>query len=431
MKDLDLEKVQHLAATGSQKTDLARRTVTANGIFFSSEDRAFSRYVPQTWNVEIETSSVTDQKNSGRCWLFASLNLLRHRVEKDFKIKEFELSQTYNYFFDKLEKANVFLELAWKYRNEPISSRHNSCFHSPQEDGGWFSEAAKLVDKYGVVPKNVMPESDNTFNSSNLNLILTRILRLGGLIMRDATDRAAAETAKQKILAEVYRVLSISLGEPPRKFSWSFRNSKKRVHKFTGSPQEFAKQFNLTGIAQQYVYLSDTPTLTYGKVYANKDAWSMAGDYMPMLNVELAKLTPLILAQLRDKEGVPVAIQSQRDMTRKNQGVMDQRVYDLDNLFGVDFTISRKNRMRSHEDLADHEVLIVGADAPHGAARWYKIENSWGKSVGDDGFWAMSAAWTDEYLHGVTIRRDLLPSEILTALKQKPIMLEPWEIYGE
>lgn len=431
MKEFDLEQIRRVAGTGNKKTELARRTTTANGIFFSAEDRAFSRNIPQTWNVEIETSTITDQAGSGCCWLFASLNLLRHRAEKEFDMKDFELSQTYNYFFDKLEKSNAFLERVWLYRKEPISSRKNGMFSHPQSDGGYFSEAANLIDKYGVVPKSVMPESENALRSGNLNRVLNRVLRRGGIKIREINDREAMKVAKENILADIYRILSISLGEPPRNFSWSFRDNKKKLRKFSGSPQDFAKKFNMQGIGEKYVELSDTPTLEYGKIYEDKDAWAMVGEHFPMLNIEIAKLKPLILAQLREKEGVPAGIESDRDMAAKNQGVMDPKVFDLDNLFDVDFTISRKNRMRSREDIADHEILIVAADAPHGSARWYKVENSWGKSVGEGGFWAMSSAWADQYLQSAVIRRDLLTPEIVEALKQEPIALEPWEFYGE
>lgn len=433
-KDLDLKNIQKIAKIGSDKTDLARRTVTANGIYSSAEDRAMSRKIPQTWNVEIETGGiVTDQQHSGRCWLFASLNLLRHNVERDFKMKDFELSETYNYFFDKLEKANAFLEFVWKYRDEPISSRKNEYFTKPQDDGAYFSTAAKLIDKYGVVPKTVMPESKNTSNSGSLNIILTRILRRGGIKIREISDREKMEIAKSRILADVYRVLSIALGEPPRKFDWSYRDDKKRIHKFSGSPLDFAKKFGLENVAQKYVTLRDVPTLDYGKIYRTKDLWMTAGDcdYEPWLNVELAKIKPLILQQLRDKESVVIYIVSERDATAAHQGVMDLQSYNFANLFDVNFEISRRNRKRSHEDMEDHAVLVVGADAPHGVARWYKVENSWGDKLGNKGFWAMSSAWADEYMTCAVIRRDLLPDEIAKTLEQKPIEIDPWDDYGE
>lgn len=437
MKDLDLEHIKKAAKANTKKADLARRTTTANGIFFSAEDRAFSRKLPQTWNLTIETSSITNQKISGRCWLFASLNHLRHNVERDFKIKTFELSQTYNYFYDKLEKSNVFLELAWKYRGEKLSSRLNGIFSHPQTDGGYWQEAAALVDKYGVVPQSVMPESENASDSRNLNQILDRVLRKGGLKIRDCKNRAQMESLKGAILADVYRILSISLGEPPKNFSWSYESSddkksdKPKIHKFRGTPQEFAKKFGLADLREKYVSLANRPTLKYGKVYAEKDDWAITGDHVPELNLKTSDLKPLIVKQLREKESVLFTGESRRDMAGKNQGVMDPEVFDVSNLFDVDFTISQKDRARSHEDLSDHEMLIVAADTAKRAgedfARFYKVENSWGKDVGDGGFWVMSDAWVNEYLESVVIRKDLLPENIAAMLTQEPIYIYGWE----
>jgi bleomycin hydrolase len=256
-------------------------------------------------------------------------------------------------------------------------------------------------------------------------------LRRGGIKIREISDLDKMRTEKSKILADVYRVLSITLGEPPQKFNWSYRDNKKRIHKFSGSPLDFAKQFDIANVSQKYVMLRDTPTLDYGKIYCDRDDDVLVGDRGPWLNIEFAKFRPLILNQLRKKEGVVVYIVSGRDITSTNQGVMDPQAYDFANLFGVNFDISRENRKRSHENTEDHAVLIIGADAPHGVARWYKIENSWGDKIGDKGFWAMSSAWADEYMSGAVIRRDLLPDEIANAINQKPIALDPWGEYGE
>ncbi len=437
MEKFDAGEIRKIAKINTRKTELARRTTTANGIAFSAEDRAFSRKLPQTWNLEIETSDVTNQKISGRCWLFASLNHLRHNVEREQKMKNFELSETYNYFYDKLEKANNFLEKVWAFRDEKLSSRHNEIFENPETDGGWWDEAAALVDRYGAVPKSVMPESSNTGDSRNLNTILTRILRRSGLKIRRANSLDAAQKIKRETLADVYRVLSISLGEPPKTFSWSFatgNGKKKKIHRFHGTPQDFARRFGLENLREKYVKLMSFPTLEYGKIYASKFSEALAGERFAALNVDVATLKPLIIASLKAKESVPVALESQRDMTAKNQGVMDPRVFDFENLFDVNFDISRRDRAMSGEDVSDHEMLIVGADLgrKRGAdfARFYKVENSWGKDVGDGGFWAMSDAWADEYLESIVVKREILPENLRKKLAQEPILLEGWQWSG-
>ena len=432
MKDFDLDKIKKIAKTGDIRTDLARRTVVANGIYFSSEDRGFSRNLPQTWNLELETSNIKDQKGAGLCWLFAELNQIRHQVESAKKIKNMDFSETFNFFYDKLEKSNAFLDLVWKFRKSSLSSRENCfIFDHPQGDGGWATLADNLIDKYGLVPQNVMPESENTRMTRNLDNVLTRILRRGGIKIREISSEADFIAQKNEILADVYRVLSISLGEPPKKFSWSYRDDKKKIKKFSGTPKEFANWLGVGKLSKKHVQIQDIPTLEYGKMYQEKHARLMSGEQLPYLNLPISEIKPLILTQLKRGEGVTADIASSRDMTTKNQGVMDEKVYDLDNLFGVKFDISRKDVVRSHEDLADHDVLIVGADVSRGAAKWYKIENSWGTKVGNDGFWAMSDSWADEHLSGVVLNSEYLPENIKKMLDDEPISLEWWEEYGE
>jgi bleomycin hydrolase len=441
---LSLDQVAQFAKIQpTAKLALAQRAATTNGIAKAAETNP-SANLPRTFSLEIETSSITDQKQSGRCWLFAPLNMLRHEIEKSHKIEMVELSQTYNYFYDKLEKANMFLETVIKFAGEPLSSRANVWFWSmPQNDGGWSIDALHLIKKYGVVPKSVMPDSFNAENSEMLNQVLNRVLRKNGLVIRaqlrgkiaddktiekfGSAELAAARKIKTAGLAEVYQILTVSLGTPPREFSWNYRDKKKKFAKFSGTPQDFRAQF-LPDPALDLVEVANSPVHKFDQVYRWRDMGANLDQPLDLLNQPLETLKKLAIKQLRAGYGVIFYAASRQSMNKA--GWAAPEIWDLNNLFDVDFDLSRADRLSAREEVADHAMLITGVDLDQNKPTAWKVENSWGDEVGDKGYWTMSDRWFNENVTGVLIRRDLLSEKLRDELKQTPIELAPWSPFA-
>lgn len=412
------------------KTRLATRAATTNGIDKASENNALSRDLPAEFSLEIETSSVTNQKKSGRCWLFATLNQIRHQIEKDLKIERVELSETYNYFFDKLEKANRFCELVIRFAKDPIDSRENcDIFDDLQHEGGFRSHAANLIKKYGVVPIEIMPESKNTEDSWRLNSVINRRLRRGGVELREACAKklspAKLHEIKNEILHDIYKILVVSLGQPPTNFTWQYRDKDKKFHRHANlTPQTFREKF-VADEMLDYVEICNSPAVEFGKLYGWRDNDNIAGQHSYFANVEIDVIEKLILKQLKVGTGVPFYAMACRDMPES--GYMSPDAYDFANLFDVSFVASKADRIRSYENLPNHAMVITGVNIVDAAATAYKVENSWGEEKGRKGFYTMSRDWARENLWGVVIRRDLLPVSIAKIFDQEPIILEPWQ----
>ena len=249
-----ITNVQVAAFSKSLQKDLSykvlQRAVTTNGIYAASENNFLSRDNTTVFSDEIETSSVTNQESSGRCWLFAELNVIRHQIVKDHDMEDLELSQSYSYFWDKLEKSNMFFESIIATANSSLDDRYVArLMEWPQGDGGWWEYAVDVIEKYGIVPKHVMPESVTTKKSGQLNVLLDKKLRKGGLELRQMveqkSDSGAIQKRKNELLAEVYRFLTVALGTPPETFTFSYKDKKKKLHRDVDiTPLAFLKKYH-------------------------------------------------------------------------------------------------------------------------------------------------------------------------------------------
>ncbi|MDR0955760.1 MAG: hypothetical protein LBM73_01380 [Candidatus Nomurabacteria bacterium] len=433
MTELSLDEVKKLAEKiEPAEINLAQRAATTNGLLNAAR-KDLSRQLPQTFSIEIETSPVQDQKRSGRCWLFASLNQIRHQMEQTLDLENVELSQTYPYFFSMLEKAAQVLEMAIEYCDEPLDSRWNRyIFYDFLNwgDADWLADAPKLFIKYGLCPREIMPDSLNAENSSALNYILQRVLRKGGLRLRQigAENPAEIQSEKAKILADVYRILTIALGTPPRDFIWNYRTKKsKKFQRFVGTPREFQQKF---ASDLDYVQLRNNPAFEFDKLYQLNGQGEMSGVPLVFPNVEMPQLKQLMLKQL--KSGRPVVIDA-HEFYQEFDGQPGQFATDLldySGLAGIDLSLSRADRSRTWERLTEHNMTIVGADEIDGKVRAWKLENSWGDDIGRKGYWAATDAWLDENCFGAVIAREFLPDDILRILQSEPIQLEPWQNFA-
>lgn len=405
-------------------------------------DMAELSYVPEKgerlkggFSVEVETRGITAQQKSGRCWLFAALNILREQVAEKCHLETFELSQNYLSFYDKLEKANNFLEMVIEHAQEPVKGQLMQYVLRGMSDGGYWCEAVDLIEKYGVVPKSVQPETYQSEHTSRFLAAMNRLLRKDARELRELV-RAGKDPAarKQEMLAEVYQAECIAFGEPVQTFDFAYRDKDKEYHEVRGlTPQEFYRSYvglslqDFTAVINEPT--SDKPLMTPIQFHGLSN---MAGRDMKALNLPQDELEALCVAQLRAGQPVWFACDAGAFGARK-EGVWDPESVRMEALLGGFSTAMPKGpRLEYGSSAATHAMLLTGVhfDAEERPDRW-KIENSWGKDVGEEGYFVCSEKYFKEYVYEAVIdRRHFTPDE-LAMLKKAPVFIRAWdEDYG-
>ena len=413
------------------------RAATSVGLSKAALDSTVDWSITQHFSIDLKQGSITNQKQSGRCWMFASLNTMRFEIIKKYKLKDFELSQSYPLFYDKLEKSNYFLESILNTLDEETDSRLIAhLLTDPVSDGGQWDMFVGLVEKYGVVPKDVMKETAVSSMTREMDRVLTRKLREYTCTLREAHAAGEVESSlrerKAQMIEEVYRILCISLGCPPVAFDLEMRDEDDNLIRRNGiTPQEFFREFVGWDLSD-YVSIISAPTKdkpffrTYGIEYLGS---VYEGRPVHYLNLPLDALKKAAIAQLSD--GHPVWFGCDVGQSSARNGVMDPGIVRYDELFNVSFTMDRAQRLDYHESLITHAMVFLGVELDDSGApvRW-RVENSWGNEPGREGYYVMSDAWFDEYLYQVVVNRNYLPEEYRKMLSQEAIMLKPWDPMG-
>ena len=419
------------------KQNALQRGVVKNGITASAETiQGHVNNVP-VFSVDVTTGKVSNQKQSGRCWMFAALNTFRHKMLNAFNLKDFELSQNHTFFWDKYEKANYFYENVLATAQEPLSSRKVAfLLQTPQQDGGQWDMIVSIFQKYGVVPKAVMPESSNSSNSRDLNNYLNKKLRKDAGTLRqlvaDGQSEAAIQEAKEGMLQEIYNFLATSLGTPPETFDFEYRDEEKNYHIDRGlTPQTFYDKY--VGVdLDDYVSIINAPTADkpYNKSYTVEMLVNVVGGKeVKYLNVDMETFKKLAIAQLEQGESVWFGCDVGQSSTR-DSGIMALDAYDMNDLFDIDFTMTKAQRLDYGESLMTHAMVLTGVDIVDGKSTKWKVENSWGEKVGTNGFFVMSDEWMDEYTYQIVVRKEFLTAEQLAAFEAEPQVLAPWDPMG-
>ncbi|MBO0446402.1 C1 family peptidase [Enterococcus ureilyticus] len=427
----------HDTFTKNNKQNALQRGVVKNGIAASAQNqRAEVNNVP-VFSVDLTTGKVANQKQSGRCWMFAALNTFRHKMINSFNLKDFELSQNYTFFWDKYEKSNYFYENIIATADQALDSRKVAfLLATPQQDGGQWDMIVSLFQKYGVVPKTAMPESSNSSNSRDLNNYLNKKLRKDATILREliASGKPVQDiqTAKEAMLGEVYNFLAISLGTPPETFDFEYRDEEKKYHLDQNlTPQSFYDKY--VGVdLDEYVSIINAPTADkpYNQTYTVEMLGNVVGGKeVKYINVDMTTFKKLAIAQLEQGESVWFGCDVGQSSTR-DSGIMSLDAYDMNDLFDIDFTMTKAQRLDFGESLMTHAMVLTGVDMIDGASTKWKVENSWGEKVGDKGFFVMSDAWMDEYTYQIVVRKELLSKELQNVWKQEPTVLAPWDPMG-
>ena len=404
-----------VATTDVEQVSLDRTTVT-------SIDTSVSDLVPD--------ASITDQKQSGRCWAFAGLNVLRASMLKELELDSLELSQAFPFFYDKLEKANAFLTRVIAEADRPLDDREVvDSLYSPIPDGGWWPEFARLVAKYGIVPAYAMPDTVSAGNSEAMNEHLATLLRRTALRLRTAVaDGVDPEPLRLTALEQVHRMLCIHLGTPPEEFVWQYRDKNKEFHRVgTLTPRQFAQRY-VTGVEEFVVVAHDPrPEIAVNTRYGMGRSDVMVGEpVQDHVTAELEVLKSAAIAAIQDGEPVWFAcdVAKQRD---KKAGIWDAALHDYEGLYGVDLSMTKAERLVARESALTHAMCLTGVDLVDGVPRRWRVENSWGDKFGDKGFHTMSDSWFDEYVFEVVVRASRLPEEVRAALETEPVMLPSWD----
>lgn len=412
--------------------------VTHNGIHASLETRKSAVENTPVFSLDLTKDKVTNQKASGRCWMFAALNTFRHKMISSFQLEDFELSQAHTFFWDKYEKSNWFLEQVIATADQELTSRKVAfLLQTPQQDGGQWDMVVSLFEKYGVVPKSVYPESISSSNSRELNTYLNKLLRQDAQILRDlihsGADSEAVASKKQALLQEIFNFLAMSLGLPPREFDFSYRDKDNQFHSESGlTPQSFYKKYVDLQL-DDYVSIINAPTTDkpYGKSYTVEMLGNVVGSRpVRYLNVPMDRLKELAIAQMKAGETVWFGSDVGQVSNRK-AGILATDVYDFEAGMDIHLTQDKAGRLDYAESLMTHAMVLTGVDLDEaGQSRKWKVENSWGDKVGTDGYFVASDAWMDEYTYQIVVRKEFLTSDELAAYEAEPIVLAPWDPMG-
>jgi bleomycin hydrolase len=423
------------AAFGSDAKNLVgMRATMKSGLSAAAENMQEQIDNPMTFSIEIETGKITNQKQSGRCWLFAALNCMRFQVMKKLNLETFELSQNYQMFWDKLEKANFFLDSIIETAGEERDSRLIAhLLSSPEGDGGQWDMYCAIADKYGCVPKYVMPETFQSSQTRAMVGLITVKLREDAKILREAVKAGKdVQAIKKDMLSEIYRILAISLGEPPKKFTFECRDKDKNFHRDDAiTPKEFFDKY--VGLAlRDYVSIINAPTADkpYFKTFTVDFLGNVAGGRpVKYLNLPADDMRALAIAQLSDGEPVWFGCDVGQ-MLMREQGIMGMNTYDYESLLDVKFGLDKAGRLDYGESLMTHAMVFLGVNLVDGKPNRWKVENSWGDKSGLDGYYIMTDEWFGEYNYQVVVNRKYLSAEQNAMFDQEPIRLKPWDPMG-
>lgn len=417
---------------------IAMNAVVHNGVVKSAISYEAFRQQRHEFSVNIKTGEITNQKASGRCWMFAALNVMRFEVMEKLKLESFEFSQSYPLFFDKLEKANYFLENILDTLDEPTGGRLVSfLLTDPMGDGGQWDMFCGLVEKYGVVPKDAMPESSCSSATREMDYYLTLKLREFACTLRTAHQKGAARQQllekKEQMLEEIYKILCICLGKPPKAFCFEARDVDGNfIREAQITPKEFFQKYVGWNL-EDYVSLINAPTRDkpFGKTYSVRYLGSVKeGRPVRYLNLPVEQLKAAAIAQLKDGKPVWFGCDVGKCSIREN-GMMDLSVIRADQLFGISFPLNKAERLDYGHSLMTHAMVFLGVNLDEqGKPNRWRVENSWGKEPGKDGYYVMSDDWFTEYTYQVVVHKKYLSSEALAQLEAEPVMLQPWDPMG-
>jgi len=385
------------------------------------------------FQVKLDIKGITDQESSGRCWLFTSLNVIRQKVRETFNLESFEFSENYSFFWDQLEKSNLFLENIIKTRDKKdLDEKVRWLFKHPVSDGGVWNMAVGVIGKYGLVPKSVMPETYHSSHTRDMRSVLCKKLRENGIRLRQMHERGksvkALRKAKEEMMIDIYKILVYHLGEPPSEFTWRYKDKDDNISEpKTYTPLEFFRETVEVDL-NDYVMLMNDPTRDYYKLYEIEYYRDMVeGVNWKYINLPNDKLKEFAQKSLLDGEAMYHACDVGKQLNRE-EGLLSLKNYDYEALYGIKFDMNKKERILAAGSGSSHGMALVGFEKnKEGNITKWLLENSWGPSAGHKGYLTMTDNWFDEYTFRLVIHKKYISPEVLEILETKPILLEPWD----
>jgi bleomycin hydrolase len=416
---------------------LVQNVVTQHDVNDIALDRSVVTGATHSFSIALDDWSVTNQAKSGRCWMFAGLNLFRAASRNVLKVKQFEFSQNYLMFWDKIERANFLLEAIIETADKPIDDRTVAwLLQRPISDGGQWDMFVNLVKKHGVVPKSVMPETESSGNSERMNFILNYQIRQGAKQIRDLYASEAGindmRQAKRETLQVIYRALCIHLGTPPSRFIWQWTDKDGQFHRDGEvTPRQFAEKYVVTPIDENVCLVHDPrETSPMGRTFTVAylgNVWG--GSPVKYLNVDIRLIKDIALRLLQDGQPVWMGCDTAKQMHRQ-LGLWDARLFDYPSVYGADFSLDKAGRLEYGQTRMTHAMVFTGVDVVDGRPRRWRVENSWDDKVGDKGFFLMNDSWFDDYMFEIAAPKRYLPVDLQRALDLAPIVLPPWDPMG-
>lgn len=395
------------------------------------------------FNYKLKSTNIINQKSSGRCWIFAGANVNTPKVMNKLNAADFEMSQSYLAFYDKLEKANFFLERMIELRDKPLDDRSLQIeFQNLFGDGGWWNYFLSLVNKYGIVPAQVMPETKQSESTGMINQLGQTLLRKYAAELRAMHQNGRSENAlrkaKEKMLSDVYKLLVYNYGQPPTEFNFRYEykdendttKTEKEIIEKIYTPQSFFKEF-IGDAMPEYVSLCNYPTQAYNENYILESSRNMyEGKDFKLLNLDIEKLKYYTQKTLYDSQLVWFACDVGQD-NYNTDGIFSVDVYDYTNTIGIDFDMDKKTGIEYGNITPSHAMAITGVDtSADGSYNKWLVENSWGTKNGDNGFYYMKDDWFSAYVLVVVIPKNLLEDEELKLLDKKPIIIKDYEPFS-
>ena len=428
-----VELRKDFAADPSNK--VAQNAVTNVQLPDLTLDRNLVQNMDSSFSTKLDDWKVTAQMKSGRCWLFATLNLFRVGAMKKMNLKNFEFSQAHIHFWDKFERANHLLEAIIETADRPVDDRTiHFLLSDPIGDGGQWNMAMNLIRKHGLVPKSAYPESNTSSATRWMNTELKNILRSSACEIRAILEGGGTEDEarehKEKRIADVWKMLCIHLGTPPKTFDWQWRDKDDKFHrKGRMTPQQFAAEY-VDIEWEDYVCIVNDPRNEYYRTYTIDFLQNVAGGppvvYLNVPSKEMKAVTQRLL-----EDGMPVWMGCDvgKEMDRK-KGLWDADLFDVEGLYGVEYGMDKADRLRHNQTMMTHAMLFTGVDVVNGRARRWRVENSWGTETGQKGYYTMNDSWYDEYMFEIAAPTSYLNEKMVAGLETEPVVLPAWDPMG-